>query len=516
MTYNLYPIVSRLAGILLLVSGSLKVQELVSKPLLVPPSWGSTALAGFELLFGAWLLIVLYPRWSRLIALACFIGFFNIALIAAIKGLPSCGCFGAIPVRPWIAVALDGSMIVALFFCLPRHEPTSALRARRVRLTLLGLAAVSVLCLIGWRVGVAFNFWQTVVPSRPDAELTAGADAPTLELILNGLERNHAAFSTYECTLEKTSTEYFVKSKWAPTRIIPKGMTADQLPQESVQRIVDKTLVRGEELKSDCSVSQKGSDVRGILVWSKGKRIQYAPNLRQAWIMKAVALDIGLGASVDLRCAGLRPHFRSIADWLRQCEVQGSRVLRDPSGDIVVRLHVIAPPSMWKDKDDVTIDFARSRNYLPIRVVYRYHPTGGIAESTKIEYQKVDSVEAWFPKTITTRDFFRDTTSDPEATTGCNILSVAEVRVNSVGGGVNDEEFDPLLPPKTRLLGNLAAKARTGGEPVRASSVTRKIPLELTRQPLQSRATTIPWQWPVGVDSVLAMLGLIFRKRLIL
>src|SRR5947209_8395874 len=103
----IYAVISRLLAALLLAAGSLKAHELITTEPTNGPRWLLASVAVVELLFGLWLLVGLYPRWSRIVALGGFVGFLNVALLQALDGKPSCGCYGRVPVQPWIAVLVD-------------------------------------------------------------------------------------------------------------------------------------------------------------------------------------------------------------------------------------------------------------------------------------------------------------------------------------------------------------------------------------------------------------------------
>lgn len=65
-------------------------------------------LLGFALLFGCWATVVTN------IATVAFIAFFGVALHRALAGEATCGCFGHVPVTPWLAALLDAFCVVSL------------------------------------------------------------------------------------------------------------------------------------------------------------------------------------------------------------------------------------------------------------------------------------------------------------------------------------------------------------------------------------------------------------------
>jgi uncharacterized membrane protein YphA (DoxX/SURF4 family) len=513
---RLYSIFSRLIAAVLLTAGILKAHELLTTVSLSTGKWPTVAVAAFELLFGVWLLLGLYPRWSRIVTLGSFVVFLHVALARAMENRESCGCFGQVSVRPWVAVALDGLAIAALLLCSPARAPGLPLQAVRVRWAIFGTCIPVVALLIGWPLVSSLNLGnKTTLASAADTEMPAGVDATALERVIQGLERNHAALRTLAFSTERTVTAHPVKPKWVqPVR----GNGPIPEPVEKTYQSSSKCVIRGDEIRCDyqCLVNPDGdeSQSREILVGSKGRRIQYMPGLRQAWLIRSATADTDRAEAIDLRCAGFRPPIKSIASWLKACEVVAAGPLKDRAGREVVRVHVTVP-SWGKEKDDVTADFVAAMNYMPSRVVYRFTPDGGVATVTDIEYMQVGSGRhAWFPKTLVTRDFFRDTTSDPDAATGQSISSKTVVQVLALGGEVRDDDFDLVLPPKTRLSGDLAAQHWTGDTPTRASTVMRNEPLEITPPARPPAARVSYWLLVAGIDVLLLGLCLVFRKRL--
>jgi hypothetical protein len=121
-TGRLLRAVSVFLGVVLLVAGGLKLAGLSDASLGRPGTtwwYAQAGLAAFELGFGVWMLAGLYPRWTRLAALATFLAFFNIALSRALAGEASCGCAGAVKFSPWWAVGFDLAAVLALAMGLP-------------------------------------------------------------------------------------------------------------------------------------------------------------------------------------------------------------------------------------------------------------------------------------------------------------------------------------------------------------------------------------------------------------
>ncbi|MEX2121711.1 MAG: MauE/DoxX family redox-associated membrane protein [Pirellulales bacterium] len=133
-------------------------------------------LAGFECILGIWLLSGLRPRAAWGVSLATFGGFGAYSLIVALRGLPSCGCFGGVSVSPWATLVLDLTALAALFFVpIPVPQGTTPAESKPGQLdavasTVAGAPAVGVVpffaCVLmgfsaglftsgGWATGLA-------------------------------------------------------------------------------------------------------------------------------------------------------------------------------------------------------------------------------------------------------------------------------------------------------------------------------------------------------------------------
>lgn len=523
-----YSIVSRVAAVVLLIAGGLKAREFLTPPAL-DQQWTALGQTALELLFGAWLLVGLYPRWSRILALAGFAVFLNVALAGAVQGQPSCGCFGKVSVRPWSAAGLDALLVVGLVFSPTTQMWESTLRITRMRWFGFVISAFMVLLVVGWPLVRSIRFVEQHIPSIASEDMPTGKDMPTgvdtsaLERVIHDVEQNHAALHTIVCTTEKIITQHPVKrtgtfrfkkgNEWVEetgTRMVPE--------KEKKTRHVMKSWIRGDEVREDSLYHSEGGSGGEILLSSKGKRIQYSPEIHQAWISASEFADEGLGNSIDLRCAGFHPPLKSIADWLKhRCKVLNAGLAKDKAGREVIRLR-----ARVKKHDnfeyEVIADFVPAMNCTPSRVVYYFLPDGGILTVTDIEYQQVGSDSAWFPVRITERCFPRNTTSDPDAPTGQNLSEESTVKVLSIGHGVQDEDFDPKFPAETRLVGNLSTQLSTGEVAARVSQLTRTEPQPVTEDATLSHRGKAPpasfWPLVAGMDVLLVGFCLVFRKRL--
>ena len=123
-----YDIVRILAAAVLLTAAGLKCHQLSTEPILaktwLDARWLLMTAVEFELLFGIWLISNNLPRLTWLAALGCFSLFTCIALYKAWAGYGSCGCFGAIIVRPGATATLDAAFVLSLLIWRPRNLPS--------------------------------------------------------------------------------------------------------------------------------------------------------------------------------------------------------------------------------------------------------------------------------------------------------------------------------------------------------------------------------------------------------
>lgn len=111
-------LVPRLAGLILVCSGVLKLQH-VSAGLPFAEFWFPSrgiwiALAQFELVLGILLWTRLWPQVAWAVAVVAFATFSCAAAAMALLGRASCGCFGALEVDPRLILIIDLCILAAL------------------------------------------------------------------------------------------------------------------------------------------------------------------------------------------------------------------------------------------------------------------------------------------------------------------------------------------------------------------------------------------------------------------
>ncbi len=502
---NLYPVISRVIASILLVAAFLKAEQAATSRSPALETWTSFAIAAIEFTLGVWLYSGLHASAASLSCVGFFVVVLHVAVFKATEGQASCGCFGKIAVRPWVLVSLDTAAIAALLLTGPPLGSGSLLAqvARRKTVYLITIVSLGVLALAAIMLmpretrprGTAKN----VVPISVDSDAVARA---TLEL-----EKNHAALQNLVYTTEWTTIAHAIKSKW----MIYKPGAPE--PIERTFKGTAKTLIRGHEIRQDsqCVVFPGGeeSTSRELLVFSKGRLTRYMPGLSRAWITTAAAADLGQADAIDLRCAGLLPPVQSVAEWLRKCRVLGAGTILDEAGREILRVR--AEPEGGKPTGEVLLDLLPTQNFLPVRTIHFFDKNGGVRSVTQLEYGHA-TANAWFPSKITSRFFDRETTSDIDAQSGQSHTHVSLVKLQSVGDRISDEVFNPLLPPKTQVTGDLAGTARIGNAATPVLSITRSEPIKITNEPAAATKNNLFWVVTLTMDLGLLFLWVAHRR----
>ncbi len=129
--------VCALTGLTLLAAAGLKGWELFGGSPSTGqsfPRWIQITGAEFEAILGVWLLSGWRAVWSRRVALGAFLVFLLVAAVKVVRGEETCGCMGAVHIRPeWMAL-FDFGALIAIWLWRPEPERAQAARSG----TLLG------------------------------------------------------------------------------------------------------------------------------------------------------------------------------------------------------------------------------------------------------------------------------------------------------------------------------------------------------------------------------------------
>ncbi len=120
-------VIAFLLGAVLSSAAVLKGHDLATRPVLddamLPARWLWLAVADFEAVLGAWLLLVGFaPRWVWKLTIACFAALGCAAAWKGMSGAESCDCFGRLSanLNPWYMVLVDVAAVGGALLCWPQ------------------------------------------------------------------------------------------------------------------------------------------------------------------------------------------------------------------------------------------------------------------------------------------------------------------------------------------------------------------------------------------------------------
>lgn len=172
-----YTILRQALGVLLLFAAAMKALDIPSATPLAHDGLSNPyvliAEVQFEAILGLWLLSNLYARVCWLISLLCFAVFAVVSAHKAIRGDPSCGCFGRFSVNPWHTAAIDTIAVAAIL--LLRRRVARARSVGTLRLPIAtGAACIAIVC-------IATTFW--LLRSLPRS-LSESGDLPPADSVV--------------------------------------------------------------------------------------------------------------------------------------------------------------------------------------------------------------------------------------------------------------------------------------------------------------------------------------------
>ena len=132
-----------LAGAVLIIAGMLKGYDLLRGAVSKNYFFHSAEVL-LELAGGIWFISSTAAYYALRAGALMFTIFLAVALHRAWQGQINCGCFGPVPMNPWITSAMDGVFLLLLIAMIPKQAKIApALRWRKI---LAGLLALLILC----------------------------------------------------------------------------------------------------------------------------------------------------------------------------------------------------------------------------------------------------------------------------------------------------------------------------------------------------------------------------------
>lgn len=118
-------IITVVTGLVLIVTASLKIHQLLTEPIISKGFWESwlffVVQIPLELGLGIWLVSGLFRKAAWMIAVFAFGLFILVTLQKGLAGAESCGCFGRVKVNPWITFSvIDIPIFLGLVIFRPK------------------------------------------------------------------------------------------------------------------------------------------------------------------------------------------------------------------------------------------------------------------------------------------------------------------------------------------------------------------------------------------------------------
>jgi hypothetical protein len=430
-----YQLVAKVLGTLLVVAAVLKAHALIVAPTVGDRQhFVDLAGAACEMLIGFWLLVGLYPNWTRLLALGCFIGFLHIALYKALNAQVSCKCFGNVPVKPWYAVAIDLAAILGLLLA---RSPGISEQTRPTGKRLLGFSVSGVVAILAFTTLALLTVNPATNPMAQENNRT-GVDAMAskagVDIIISKIERNYESISSIEFGAKRIVEDRSVQKKETFTEKTAKGGT--RTISFTPLRQLDYRFVLGpKELRRECRL--QGDSWSEIVVVSQGKALQYIPADKRAWIRNSPDMELD---PVDPRSLGLYPGGGGLVEWLRSVTI--TNLEPDPAHTTDQPVEVRGIDSAGRQ---VCAAFMPTINFLPTWVRY-YHDDGSLYFETVFNYKKLPAADSWFVKRAVKQLYLKGVTRAPgsEDWRIRSTFTVADPIV--VGHPQADDVFNPKLP----------------------------------------------------------------------
>jgi hypothetical protein len=480
-TQNSYAVISRVLAVVLIVASALKFHAAIvssqadTYALLIP---------SLEALFGVWLLLGAYPRFSRCLALGCFVGFLNVATFYALQGAPSCGCFGSVPSTPAIAIVIDVIALVALLLTRVQH-PTGTMAGSRRRAFVFGTACSLVaiaLILIVMRGQVLFARASVGPESLETRDVIAE--------LLAGINANNEPIQTVQFAADRLIENSKIEKEERIVTERPKG-------GKSILIIAPRSTLRYDFVLSGVNFRrrqlQDGKVTEEVIV-SQGYALTYASNTKRGWLRESPDVEVD---PIDPRCMGFDPGTKNVAAWLQELQTKDVRRI---DSDVLIK---------GRDKrgQDVSALFAASRSFLPVKTEYLYGD-GTIRTATSISHDKLPGTQSWFLKSAVRLDYVEGDARTSDSSAWITRSTLRTTGTPKVNGRVDPEIFDPILPAGA-IVQNLKGKNIRMPAGVRVFRLTD----ESYRRGGARQATK--WSVLAGLNGVVVAACLMFRKRLL-
>ena len=155
-----------LAAIVLIIAGALKGYDLLRGAVL-NHYFFHTADVMLELAAGVWFISSVAAFYARRAGILLFTIFLCVSIFRGWQGQTDCGCFGPVPMNPWITATMDG-LILLLFTVVQSNRPRTG-HTVRWRKALAGLMALVIVT-----AGIGGGFYLCPAMLHANGKLTGG------------------------------------------------------------------------------------------------------------------------------------------------------------------------------------------------------------------------------------------------------------------------------------------------------------------------------------------------------
>ena len=132
-----------LAGVVLIIAGMLKGYDLLRGEVTKNYFFHSAEVL-LELVAGIWFTSSIAAYYALRVGALLFTIFLAVSLHRAWQGQINCGCFGPVPMNPWITATMDAAILLLLLAAMPKvskKSPAVAWRKILAGIVALGIAA---------------------------------------------------------------------------------------------------------------------------------------------------------------------------------------------------------------------------------------------------------------------------------------------------------------------------------------------------------------------------------------
>lgn len=362
LRFDRYAVFSCAVAATLATAGALKLHEFISGPA-DPTLWRMLAIGAFEVTFSWWLAIGLLPRYTRLIAIAVFFVFLNVALGRLLEQQPTCGCFGKLPVSPWLALLFDAAVLVGFVTLRPgASDALGSTRQTHRRWLFAGGACFVILAL------ATFGVVRGVSGRHDDrGEPLSASQQLLLAEMRDSIRANYAVPEAFSFEAERVLRNLNVQKEERVVERSADGKTTSIAIRSPAFRDTFRYVIRGGDLRRDTIAGDSKGRIETVF---RGRHLQFDESTRHAWIGNR-STTAHYVDSFNPRCWGFLPALMDFDDWFEMVRISE---VKDIEGEVASRRVTARSPR----GTTLYVTFAPNKSFLPTRVD-EYFASGALA-----------------------------------------------------------------------------------------------------------------------------------------